>query len=314
MSKKGVEQKPSETAVMAALHRAIANKEFGERLGPDYLAEYFLPSHFRFFIKFRKVRANVKNKLGTFLPGLHEYMMARTSHFDAAFMDALKNQVPQIVLLGAGYDSRAYRFARLNTTTKIFELDISPTQDRKKKCLKKASISIPQQTTLVPINFNEETLESVLEKAGYDNNQPTLFLWEGVSYYLEQESAAATLEFVAHTAHPKSAIIFDYVVSVSNENHDLFGASKFLQTMKDAHGSEALLFAISEGETASYLEKLGLKMIAHLDNEEIERTYLLNENGALLGHMTGLFRFVSASPNTETEMGRLLREVPSQSE
>ena len=297
MSAKSVEQKPSETAVLAALHRAIANKEFGGRLGPDYLAEYFLPAHFRFFIKFKKVRANVKNKLGTFLPGLHEYMVARTSHFDAAFIDALTNQVPQIVLLGAGYDSRAYRFDRLNTATKIFELDISPTQDRKKKCLKKASIPIPQQTTLVPINFNEETLESVLEKAGYDNNQPTLFLWEGVSYYLEPESVATTLEFVAHTLHPESVIAFDYVVSVTDENRDLFGASKFLQTMKEEHGSEALLFAINEGETASYLEKRGLKMIAHLDNEEIERAYLLNENGALLGHMTGLFRFVSASPD-----------------
>ncbi|GAG61826.1 unnamed protein product [marine sediment metagenome] len=51
MSKKGVEQKPSKTAMIAALHRAVANKEFkNERFGPDYLAEYFLPSHFKFFI------------------------------------------------------------------------------------------------------------------------------------------------------------------------------------------------------------------------------------------------------------------------
>jgi hypothetical protein len=54
MSKKGVEQKPSETAIVAALHRAIANKEFkNERFGPDYLAEYFLYPHFRFFLKFK---------------------------------------------------------------------------------------------------------------------------------------------------------------------------------------------------------------------------------------------------------------------
>jgi hypothetical protein len=61
MTKKGVEQKHSETAIFEALHRAIANKEFKDKkFGPDFLAEYFLPSHFRFFIRFKKIRKNVK--------------------------------------------------------------------------------------------------------------------------------------------------------------------------------------------------------------------------------------------------------------
>lgn len=295
---KSVEQKPSETALLAALHRAIAHKDHqNETLGPDYLAEYFLPAHFRFFIKFKKVRANTRGRFDQFLPGLHAYMKARTAHFDAVFSDALKNKVPQIVLLGAGYDTRAYRFAGLNTATKIFELDIAPTQNRKKKCLKKAAITAPQQVILAPIDFNKETLGHVLENAGYDNSLKTLFLWEGVSYYLEAESVAATLAFVARSAHPESVILFDYVVSIAKGNHDLFGADEFLQTMKERHGHEALMFAIGEGETAVYLAQTGLKMVTHLDNEAIENTYLRNENGTLVGHMTGLFRFVSASPN-----------------
>jgi methyltransferase (TIGR00027 family) len=295
---KSVEQKPSETALLAALHRAIAHQEHkNEKFGPDHLAEYFLPSHFRFFIKFKKVRANTKNRFNQFLPGLHAYMMARTAHFDAVFVDALKNKVPQIVFLGAGYDTRAYRFAGLNTATKIFELDIAPTQNRKKKCLKKAPITAQQQVILTPIDFNKETLGHVLERVGYDNTQKTLFLWEGVSYYLEAESVAATLAFIARTTHPENVIVFDYVVSVAEGNHDLFGADEFLQTMKDRHGHEALMFAIPEGETAVYLAQQGLKMVFHLENKEIENTYLLNEDGALIGNITGLFRFVSASPN-----------------
>jgi hypothetical protein len=67
--------------------------------------------------------------------------------------------------------------------------------------------------------------------------------------------------------------------------------------MKDRHGHEALMFAIPEGETAVYLAQQGLKMVFHLENKEIENTYLLNEDGALIGNITGLFRFVSASPN-----------------
>ena len=55
-------------------------------------------------------------------------MIARTAYFDRLFADALSNKTPQIVLLGAGYDSRAYRFANLNHVTRVFELDIAPTQ------------------------------------------------------------------------------------------------------------------------------------------------------------------------------------------
>ena len=148
MPKKGVEKKHSETAIFAALYRAVANKEFkNERLGPDYLAEYFLPPHFKFLIKFKKIRANVKNKSNKFTPGAYEYMLARTAFFDNVFIDALNKNIPQIVLLGAGYDTRAYRFAKLNNTTKIIELDIVTTQNRKKKCLKKNMGCFPRTST-----------------------------------------------------------------------------------------------------------------------------------------------------------------------
>ena len=63
------------------------------------------------------------------------------------------------MLLGAGYDSRAYRFTKFNNATKIIELDIATTQNRKKKCLRKAQIDIPKHVAFVPINFNKESLK-----------------------------------------------------------------------------------------------------------------------------------------------------------
>jgi len=77
----------------------------------SYLAEIFLPASLQVFLRFEKVRENTKNKLAAFMPGLNEYIIARTAFFDGLFLDALKDKFPQIVLLGAGYDSRAYRFA-----------------------------------------------------------------------------------------------------------------------------------------------------------------------------------------------------------
>ena len=297
MSKNSVEQTPSETAMFAALRRTLANKEYkNEKFGPDYLAEIFLPRHFRFFLKFRKVQEDTKERLDGFLPGLNEYMIARTAYFDGLFLDALNNEVPQIVLLGAGYDSRAYRIAKINRGTNIFELDIAPTQSRKKECLRGARIDIPQQVKFVPINFKEDSLKDVLENAGYENREKTLFLWEGVSYYLNVESVDATMEFVSHSQHNETAIAFDYTISISEENmDDYYGAREFAQTMHEHHADEELMFSIEEGTTESFLEQRDLKMVDHLNNEEIERTFLVDDNGSLIGQITGHFRFVSAS-------------------
>ena len=301
MTDKGVEQKPSETAMFAALRRTLAHKEFkDEKFGPDYLAEYFLPSHFRFFLRFKKIRENTKEKLNGFLPGLNEYMITRTVYFDNLFVDALKKQFPQIVLLGAGYDTRAYRFAGLNKGTKVFELDILPTQNRKKTCLKKARIEIPQDVKLVPIDFNKESLSDVLEDAGYKEQEKTLFIWEGVSYYLDAESVDATLGFVSHTSHPDSIVAFDYTVTLSEENlANYYGVKEFAQTMREQHAAEELMFSIQEGEIESFLGERGLKMIECLDNEQIEKKFLTTDNGALIGRITGHFCFVAASPKNK---------------
>ena len=299
MNDKGVQQKPSETALFAALRRTLANKEFGdEKFGPDYLAEKFLPPQFRFFLRFKKIQANTKEKLNEALPGLTEYMIARTAYFDGLFVDALENEFPQIVLMGAGYDTRAYRFAKLNRGTKIFELDIAPTQNQKKIYLKKARIEIPENVKLVPIDFNQESLGDVLEKAGFNFQKKTLFIWEGITYYLDAESVDATLNFVSKSSHPDSMIAFDYTVSLSEDNlSNYYGAKEFAQTMREHHAAEELTFSIREGEIESFLEGRNLKMTGHLDNQEIEKKFLTMDDGTLIGRTTGHFRFVSASPN-----------------
>lgn len=297
MANNRVEHKPSKTAMFAALRRALANKAYkNEKFGPDYMAEFFLPAHFRFFLRFKKIRKNTTDKLNGFLPGLNEYMIARTSYFDRLFVEGLNNNIPQIVLLGAGYDSRGYRFSKLNHGTKIFELDIAPTQNMKRKCLKKARINIPQELKLVPINFTKESLSEVLEKAGYEKREKTLFIWEGVSYYLDAGAVDATLEYISHSSHEESTIAFDYTISVSEENMDnYYGTKEFVQTMKEHHPNEELLFSIGDGEIESFLDQRDWKMVDHLNHDEIERTFLLDDDGSLIGHTTGHFRFVMAS-------------------
>jgi methyltransferase (TIGR00027 family) len=298
MNTKRIDQKPSETALFAALRRTIAYKEYhNDKFGPDDLAEIFLPPHFRFFLKFKRIRDNTKKKLAQLMPGLTEFIIARTAFFDNLFIDALKNQTPQIVFLGSGYDSRAYRFAKENKGTRIYEMDAMPTQNRKIRCLKAAHINIPREVKYVPINFINDSLGDVLKKAGYQSQEKTLFLWEGVSYYLDLDSVKRTLEYVAQCSNKKSVIAFDYSISVPEEDRSkYYGVNEFMKSMKEHHANEELVSTIKHGETESFLMDRGLRMIEHLDNKGIELKYLVDDNGSLIGRITENFRFVLASP------------------
>jgi methyltransferase (TIGR00027 family) len=299
MNNKNTDQQPSQTALFTALRRTIAHKKYqDEKFGPDHLAEIFLPVHFRFFLMFKKIREGTKEKLAAFMPGMNEYLIARTAYFDRLFLDALQEEIPQIVLLGAGYDSRAYRFAKSNLGTRIFELDAAPTQNRKMKCLKSTRIRIPEEVRFVPIDFLSQSLSVVLENAGYKSQEKTLFLWEGVSYYLDRAAVKDTLSFVSRCSNRDSLIAFDYSISLSEEELPAFyGASKFLESMQEQHASEELLFSLKPGEVESFLADMNLDLVEHLDHDAIELKYLTDENGSRIGRMIGIFRFVCASPS-----------------
>ncbi|MCP4020723.1 MAG: SAM-dependent methyltransferase, partial [Desulfobacteraceae bacterium] len=287
MPDQNVEKKHSQTALMAAIYRASANKEYNNgKLGPDFLAQFFIPPHVRFFIKFQFIRTRGIKKSDRRTPGIWEYMLARTAFFDDVFQDALKKKIPQIVLLGAGYDTRAYRYANLNTDSQIIELDIATTQQRKIRCLKKEKIDIPDQVTYAPINFNTQSLLTVLQSTGYDRQKPSVFLWEGVTYYLEPDAIDATFKLIGQSAHPQSCIAFDYAVSVTKENIEtLYGLKKFTEIWKKYRKQEPFKFSIDEGKIELFLEKRGLKLLKHLDNRQIENKYLLDATGALPGQV-----------------------------
>ncbi len=292
-----VDQRPSETAVFAALHRAIAHRVYqNEKHGPDNFAEKFLPGSYQFWVQFKFVQANTRKKLNEIFPGIHEYMIARTAWLDGIFLKALQSQVPQIAILGAGYDSRAYRFVRHNQGTSIFELDSPPTQERKLDCLKKAKIPIPEQVSLIPIDFNRQSVQETLEKAGFDIQKESLFIWEGVTYYLEARAVEAILKLISQVSHPNSNLAFDYAITLTEKNIDQYGSRKFIESMEKHHQNEKLLFSIEAGRAKDYLGEAGLEVLQHLDHTEIEQEFLMDEKGTLIGRIPAHFRFILAKP------------------
>ncbi|MBT3339094.1 MAG: hypothetical protein HN855_10805 [Anaerolineae bacterium] len=120
-----------------------------------------------------------------------------------------------------------------------------------------------------------------------------------VLYYLDAASVDRTFDLIKQSAHPESSIAFDYTVSVTEGNIDgYYGVREFTLSMKERHANEELLFSVNKGEMGAFLKQRGLKLVEHLESEEIEKKFLTDASGDLLGQMTGHFCFALASPDT----------------
>jgi methyltransferase (TIGR00027 family) len=300
-NKRSVEHQASETAMATATMRALAAYDEREEIrGRDSLAEIFLTEDRKRPLKDPATRAWVmKNKL---TPGAYEFMLARTAFFDHIVELALRDNLPQIVFLGAGYDSRPYRFQDLIQATRIFELDAQPTQQRKQELLHQASIPIPEHLAFVPINFNTDDLQEVLVRAGYNRNQKTLFVWEGVTYYLSPQAVDDILSFIRSNSPLGSSICFDYA-ALSPEALSEDSAKKLRERLKSDHPAEPTRFGIREGELESFLSERGYHIIEHLTPQEMEQKYLTLRDGSSAGMLPALFRLVHATAASPALLG-----------
>ncbi|MGA3023332.1 MAG: SAM-dependent methyltransferase [Bryobacteraceae bacterium] len=294
--KKSLREQPSDSAVGVALFRAFATSEKREEIrGGDNLAEYFLPQHFREMLNNPAAREWIKSKA----PGSYEYFLARTAYFDGVVREALQANLPQIVFLGAGYDSRPYRFRDLIRDTQIFEVDIQSTQQRKRHLIEQAGIPMPANLTFVAVDFSLDSLQDVLPGAGFDKTRKTLFVWEGVTYYLTSEAVDATLEFVRRDSPAGSDLCFDYMADAPDMS-GRYGVAESQALMNSTYHAEPIQFRIEEGAIESFLSQRGYSVGEHFTDKDLEKRYLSLRDGSSGGRVLACFRLVRASVNSES--------------
>jgi methyltransferase (TIGR00027 family) len=280
-----IERKSSTTAAFTCVSRAFAAREPDEYFrGPDTISEIFLPPVAKAVIGLSFLRGLVRKYV---IPkGIYEYVLARTNVFDEAFQQVLEEQFPQIVLLGAGFDTRSWRFDRKNSGTIIFELDMPTTQEAKYKILKKKHVALPRNLVIVPIDFNREDVADVLQKAGYQEQKKTLFLWEGVTMYLTAEAVDRTLEFIRKSSAPGSRVVFDYIyASVLRQENTRYGEHEIFKTVSEA--GEGWTFGLEEGSSETFLSQRGFKLLVEYPPALLEEKYLTADDGTLYGRVNG---------------------------
>ncbi len=281
-----IETKSSRTADFACLLRAASYVDKRECYsGPDGIAYMLVPPFLKLVARSRRL---FKLFSQPFFPrGMYEYVIARTRYFDAVFTEALERGFDQIVIFGAGFDSRALRFSKLNKGTRVFELDAPATQQEKLKALKLKKLVAPENLILVPIDFNKEKVADKMARAGFAAGKKSLFLLEAVTMYLPQEAVESTFRFIEGVAGRGSLVAFDYIYAgVLRKENKYYGERKSsLKTL--AKAGEEWIFALEEGEDERFLSRHGFSLKDHSGKPELEDRYFKNSKGVIVGKING---------------------------
>ena len=282
----------SELAKGAALVRALAAYDEREEIrGRDSLAELFLTDERKSTLKDPSIREwLVKN----YLPyGVYAYTIARTAYFDNLLGRALCENLPQIVILGAGYDSRPYRFADQIKETRIFELDDKQTRARKLQLLGKACITIPGALSFADISYEPSRLGENLVAAGYDKEKQTLFIWEGATYYQKSEVVDRTIRFMGANAPAGSTICFDYNTVSGGSDSEI--GKELAESMNSVPSEATNLFVLDEWKAGVFLAEKDFMILEHITSEEMEKRYLTLQDGSTAEKVPARHRIVYAS-------------------
>jgi methyltransferase (TIGR00027 family) len=286
------ERKPSSTAESAALIRAMESmKPEHERVCYDPLARILVRNRFKILGRISPLAKIVYWYLAERrFPAATSETILRTRYIDDYLNECIRSGIEQLVILGAGFDSRAYRFNELKGKAKVFEVDHPTTQRVKIERLKKVFASLPDHVVYVPIDFNKEKLDKRLFECGYDRNLKTLFIWETVTLYLTAEAVDETLAFVANNSGEGSSIYFDYIPqSVLDGTSELKEARKIRELF--AKMGEPLTFAIEEGTIDEFLSNRGFYKVESIKAEDLRNRYLKGKNqGRKVGAWLGMVR------------------------
>jgi methyltransferase (TIGR00027 family) len=211
------------------------------------------------------------------LTALRAHVVLRSRYAEERLAEAFRRGVRQCVILGAGFDTFAFRQPDWAKDIVIFEVDHHATQDEKRKRLERASIPKPANLEFVAVDFESVSLREGLRTSSLDFSKPTFFSCLGVMVYLTREAVDAIFQLVA-AFPPGSEIVFTF----SAQDPALSGLADRVRAMGEPRQTH-----FDTGELAQSLHDLGFSEIAMLSPEEAEQIYFQGRNDGLRAPQRG---------------------------
>jgi methyltransferase (TIGR00027 family) len=261
---------PSRTALGAAGHRAAHQVLERGFIFNDPLAVRILGDDANAIIEHARSDASTRP--------LRLFIAARSRYAEDSLRSAVACGVRQVVVLGAGLDTLAYRSdPRVNL--RIYEVDHPSTQEWKRARLSTAGIAVPRSLTYTPVDFEHESVAQNLAASGFDATRPAFFTWLGVVPYLTEDAVLATLGFIASLSGG-AHVVFDY----ANPPHAMSGAARAIHDKLAARvlsvGEKFHTYWETERLHAR-LRELGYRQIEDLGPVDIAARFLPGRAGAV---------------------------------
>jgi methyltransferase (TIGR00027 family) len=284
---------PSRTSIVVAALRAFGAREPDKMVrNPDALVERLIgPAELQLISEHPVARAlhdeYQKSRRQREVAGMSNLILIRTRFIDEGLVQALSDGATQVVILGAGFDTRAYRFVDLLKDKKVIEVDHRSTQEIKKQRLTAASIPIPPNVRFAEIDFKTDVLTDVLVRAGYDPSAKTFFIWEGVSYYLTESAVRDTLRTISQGSVAGSSLVMDFAGAALIEM--LRKYPTLSQHKYTTNWGEPWTFGLPDTRESEFFKECGLDVLEIMNffGPQASKRYLTRSDGASFGNARG---------------------------
>jgi len=279
-------ERPASSATGVALARALETAlPKHQRLFEDPFAHLFLGRFGSTVLRLcrhlgtRRILLGANDRL---LPGVRGISVGRTRFIDDALDAALGRGVRQVVILGAGYDTRALRI-RGSESSLFFEVDHPATQRCKCETLERVLGEQPSNLKFVPVDLERQGLATALEGAGFQRKEKALVIWEGVTEYLSESAVDAALAWFAQGIALESEIVFTYTDRGLIEGTKTFSGGSRILAM-NRWGGEPYRFGFDPTRLRVELADRGLELIEDVAGEEYRRRYFAPRDRHLRGN------------------------------
>jgi methyltransferase (TIGR00027 family) len=288
--KRRIETKVSQTAEIMCVCRMISYYEDNPLLkSGDYVAAQIIPPLKRRILKSRWFKKLFLSKTP---PGAYEYVVARTKYIDNIFQN-MDDSFEQVLILGAGFDSRALRFQAQLAGSIVYEVDAPNTQAAKIKQYGKGHFEVPSNLKFVAIDFEKEMLGQKLLVSGFQAGSKDLVLMEGLTMYLDAQSIDKLFSLISQQIAEGSLVVFDYVhASVIRGEGDYYGEFEIKKQVTKS--AEPWTFGIEDDQIESFLASHGLALVDRAEAAALEQRFLTSGTGHSCGRVNGTHCLVTA--------------------
>ena len=209
-------------------------------------------------------------------PGHKNALIARVRFFDDSVRDSISKGFTQIVVIGAGYDTRAYRIEGISNV-RVFELDLPEIQNRKKSKIQEIFGSLPIEVTYIPVDLSITSLKTALKGNDFDSRQKTLYVLEGLILYIPPEQVKELFSSIIFLSAQGSAVLFDSIDGAIVDGSDQSAYAMNIRQQMSRLG-ETFKFGIRKGEEEKYMKTIGFKNIQVVTKETYVAQYFTGIN------------------------------------